>query len=329
MKKVLLLIGLGQIGTSIGLALEDQKKYIQRIGYDKDPHAMRQAWKQKALDDIVEDMAASIPRADMVLLSIPMDELEPMIETIAPYMKPGAVLMETSPVKEPVAAWAEAYLPPGCHYVGLTPVLNPRYLVTESSGVEAAEADLFQNGMMTIAASPQSSSEAIKMVADLVRLLGAAPTFTDMVEIDGLMTATHIVPQLMSAALLNATVGQPGWREARRMAGRAFAEVSGPIVHLGEPGALATTVTLNQENSLRVLNTVIAAMQALRDDIENCDNQSLTDRLERARQGREIWWEERQQAFNRNGRTPKRISAASDVFGSLLRFGHRPDVDED
>ncbi len=331
MKKTLTLIGLGQIGTSIGLALKDEKKYIHRVGIDTDQYVVQQALKQGALDELVEDFSASISESDMVLLSIPMDEIKTMIEAIAPHMKPGAVLMETSPLKEPVAAWAEKYLPEECSYVGLTPVLNPIYLLSESSGVDAAHEDLFQDGMMAIAASPRATSKAVKMVADLVRLLGAAPTFIDMVEIDGLMTATHIVPQLMSAGLLNATVDQPGWREAMRMAGRAYAEVSGPIVHLGEPGALASTVTLNQENSLRVLNTVIAAMQALRDDIDAGDLDSLTNRLERARKGRETWWNERQQAINRpeRDRTPRRKSAASDVFGSLLRFGHRPDVEDE
>ena len=37
------LIGLGQIGASIGLALAEQKELLQRMGHDKDPSVARQA----------------------------------------------------------------------------------------------------------------------------------------------------------------------------------------------------------------------------------------------------------------------------------------------
>jgi prephenate dehydrogenase len=150
-------------------------------------------------------------------------------------------------------------------------------------------------------------------------------------EMDGLMTATHAVPQIMGAALLNATIDQPGWREARKMAGRAYAEVSGPIVHLGEPGALTSIAMLNRENMLRVLDSVIASLQTLRDDIHREDAEVLTERLERARKGRERWWKERQDAnWAAEGR-PKieRASAASSIFGNLLRFGGRPRTEDD
>ena len=125
--------------------------------------------------------------------------------------------------------------------------------------------------------------------------------------------------------MLNATVDQPGWREARKLAGRAYAEVSGPIEHLGEPGALASTVMLNRENVVRVLDSVIASLNKLRKDIAGEDAESLNNRLERAREGRNEWWKARQAAEWVLEETPRvKTNAASDVFGSLLRFGRRP-----
>jgi prephenate dehydrogenase len=227
--------------------------------------------------------------------------------------------MDTAPVKEVVAKWVKDLLPEGRHYVGLTPVINPEYLHEETFGVQAAKADLFHDGLMAIVSPPDANSKSIKLVADLTRLLGADPLFADVVEVDGLMTATHIVPQLIAAALLNATVDRPGWREARKFAGRAYAEVSGPIVHLGEPGALASTALFNQEHVLRVTDSVIAALQKLRKDIARQDGEKLSERLERAREGRDKWWEDRRSAnWSAGSTTEGKSTTPSDIFSDLL-----------
>jgi prephenate dehydrogenase len=323
----LTIIGLGQIGASVGLALADHPKLVYRVGYDRDPDVIRQARKMGAVDKAQNNLNAAVQGSDLVLLALPLDEIRTTMNELAENLKAGTVLMDTAPVKEAVAKWAKDTLPDGCFYVGLTPVINPIYLHEEKYGVQAAKSDLFHNGLIAIVAPPNANSKSIKLAADLTRLLGADPLFAEVVEVDGLMTATHIVPQLMAAALLNATVDQPGWREARKLAGRAYAEVSGPIGHLGEPGALASTALLNREHVLRVTDSVIAALQSLRKDIENKNSEALSERLERARKGREIWWQQRRAADWAAEQIPRvKTSAASDVFGNLLRFGRRTKI---
>ncbi len=114
-------------------------------------------------------------------------------------------------------------------------------------GLEAARADLFQGGLMAIVTPATTNSAAIKLAADLTRLLGAMPLFADPLEVDGLMAATHLLPQLMAAALLNATVDQPGWREGRKFAGRAYAEATAPAVLPWDSHSLAAAALLNRE----------------------------------------------------------------------------------
>jgi hypothetical protein len=78
------------------------------------------------------------------------------------------------------------------------------------------------------------------------------------------------------------------------MAGRAYAEASEPIIQLSESQSLASAAVLNRENILRMLDSSMAALNALRGDIDENDEKSLSERLERARQGRLRWWVERQ-----------------------------------
>ncbi|RPI32817.1 MAG: prephenate dehydrogenase [Chloroflexota bacterium] len=320
------IVGMGQIGTSVGLALAEKTDLVYRVGHDRELKIAQQAQKMGALDKVSINLPSAVSEADLVLLSLPTDQIRETMSVIAADLKEGAVVMDTAPVKEVVLSWAREFLTNGRYYVGLTPVINPIYLQNHDSGIEAAHADLFRGGMMAIVASPPTPSEAIKLASDLTRLLGSTPLFADPVEVDSLMAATHILPQLLAAALLNSTVDQPGWREARKLAGRAFAEVTGPIVQLGEPEALCSAAMLARDNVLRVTDSVIAALQAFRNDIKNQEDKALTQRLERARNGRERWWIERQAAnwAAEDGASDVEAPKASEIFGRLIGLGRKP-----
>ena len=319
MKLQITIIGLGQIGASIGMALAQKPDLIYRIGYDIDPKTMHQAPKLGAVDKTSSNLKKVLASSDVLILALPTDEMRPMMEELLPLMKPGAILLDTALSKEMVAIWAAELLPDGCSYVGLTPVINPQYLVSTASGIESARADLFLNGMIAITSPPNTDPKAIKFAADLTQLLDATVLFADILEVDSVMTATHIVPQLLAAALLNATVNQPNWREAGKMAGRAYAEVSGPIEHLGHSGTLAANAMQNRDHVLRVLNSVIASIKTLRDDIDDEDADTLNRRLERAYLGRDQWWRDRHpeigpsKAYN-----IEKTSISSMLFGDLL-----------
>jgi len=313
------ILGLGQIGTSIGMALKNHSDLFYLTGYDENPKVMRQASKLKVVDKTTSRLKKELETSDAVLMALPTDEMRPMMEEMVPLMKEGAVLLDTALSKEMVANWAAELLPEGCSYVGLTPVINPEYLVSTDSGIDGARIDLFHNGMIAISAPPRTDAKALKFAADLTRLLDTSVLFADILEVDSVMTATHTVPQLMAAALLNATVNQPNWRDAGKMAGRAYAEVSGPIEHLGLPGTLAANAMQNKDNVLRVLNSVIASIESLRDVVAEGDADLLTQRLERARESRNQWWRDRHPEAHPTKPDYERPSISSMFFGEMLR----------
>lgn len=312
------IIGLGQIGSSFGLALAEQKENLERVGHDLNLETAKKALKLGAVDRISVNLPAAVRDADVVLLALPLDQIRETLEIIVEDLKENVVVLDTAPVKTVVSAWVKELLPPGRYYIGLTPVLNPIYLLMPESGIDAARADLFKQGMMCITTLPGTSSEVIKLASDLTRLVGATHLFVDPLENDSIMAATHILPQLVSAALLNATVDQPGWLEARKVAGRAYAQVTNPSVQLGDPKTISSSSVLDRENMLRVVDDVIAVLQAMRDDIERYDTSALEARLERARQGRRLWWSQRQAANWEEIVGSPQFSTGAEVFGRLL-----------
>jgi len=287
------IVGLGQIGASAGLALAEHKSLLHRVGHDREPEAAKKAQKMGAVDDVKFNLPSAVREAKIVLLSLPAHEMRATLEIIAPDLPEGAVVMDTAPVKEAVAKWAQEILPEGRYYVGLAPAVNPLYLHRSETGVDAATADLFKNGLISLNAQPGVPEEAVKLASDLIHLLGATPVYGDMFETDGLMTSTHLVPQLMAVALLNAIVDQPGWNDARKLAGRPFAALTSAAAHQDGFEALTEAALLNQNNVTRVLDTVIGVLGDLRQDIADGDRNGVSGRIEQALAGRQRWMVER------------------------------------
>ena len=298
------IIGLGQLGASVGMAVGRHKTLLHRVGHDKNFDTAREAQKKGAVDEVKFNLPASVREAKIVLLSLPLSEIRPTLEVIAPDLLEGTVVMDTAPVKGPVATWAQELLPEGRYYVGLVPAVNPLYLHRIELGLEAAVEDLFEDGLMMVDTLPGTPEEAVRLATDFIHLLGAKPIFADRIETDGLMTKTHIVPQLAAAALLNAMVDQPGWDDARKLAGRPFAALTSALAYQDEFEALGEAALLNGENVARVLDMLIGSLQGMRNDISNGNRDQFFERLELATDGRRRWLAERLQADWLQGEKP-------------------------
>jgi prephenate dehydrogenase len=287
------IVGLGQIGSSIGLALKAHEVNVRRVGHDKDPQAAKESQKLGAVDDVKYNLPASIRDAKIVILALPLAAVRETLEIIAPDLQEGTLVLDTAPAKSTVAAWAKELLPPGRFYIGLTPAINPQYLHGTEFGVSAARADLFEHGLMVVNAPYGTPGNAFNLAMELVHLMGAMPLLMDTVEADGIFSAMHVLQQLAAAALLEATVDKPGWLEARKLAGRPYASVTAGVAYHDDVDSLGETALQNRENIVRLLNGYISSLIQLRDEIDASDRGAVTARLAEALQGRIRWFDER------------------------------------
>ncbi len=316
------IIGLGQIGTSIGLALANQKPPIHRTGNDLVPELGQRAQKMGAIDQVVFNIPRSVKTADVVILACPVDELRENLKAIAGDLRPGTVVVNTSQVHVAIEAWAKEILPADRHFVSVTPTLNPAYLADTTAGPEAAHADLFNGALMIITTPMGTHPDALRLASDLVSLLGGKPYFADAIEADGLLAASHTLPELMAAALVNATVDEPGWIEGRKLAGQAYTAMTGPLLNLDENKAFGTTALLNRDNVLHTIDNLIRALYDLRAHIENQDSQALQKLLAHALEGRNKWWAERSKG-NWDPSTMGSVPTGGQMLGRLIGFGSK------
>lgn len=310
-------LGLNQVGASIGLALSGHKEQILRVGNDREIGIARQAEKMGAFDKIVINLHSAVQDADVVVLALPVDEIEPTLTTIAESLKRGVVVVDTSPVKVAVMESAERLLGAERYFVTLTPAINPSYLDESSSGVDAAHSDLFKNSVMVITSPRGTHAGAIQLATDLAVLVGGAPYFADPLEADGLTAASDTLPKLLAAALLNSVTTQPGWREGRKLAGKTFAHSTRPIDDLGETKVLGTAALMNRQNVLRVLDNLTASLQELRGLVDRQEGEALHEFLLQARENRNVWLNQRMKSEWDLAPTPTRETTV-DILGRLV-----------
>lgn len=287
------IIGLGQIGSSIGLALAAHSDKLTRLGHDREPTIAKKAQQLGAVDKIFTNLPATVAEADIVLLALPADEIQETLQAIAADLRGNTVIMDTAPVKQAAAEWMKELLPKDCHYVGLIPAINPSYLNQTESGIDGAHADLFTRGLMAIASPSGTAGEAVKLAADLSSLLGANPFFIDLAEVDGMMTSLHLMPQLFAATLANLVMDRPGWSDARKLGGRVYVEATAPVECNDSHSALVEAILQNKENVTRILDEMITRLVTLREHVSAEDRKPLIEWMQRASQGRAKWYKER------------------------------------
>lgn len=314
------IIGLGQIGASIGLALEDYKKDIFRVGHDKNMTTAKEAQKIGAVDKIKRNLPNSVIDADIIILSLPFGEIYDTLKYIAQDVKEDALILDTGVGKAAVYEWVQELLPAGRTYIGLAPVINPEYLYEKQFGINAARKDLFDNAPTMIATPSTASAAAVDAAVTLVRLIGSQPLFTDLHEADGVMASAQLMPRLLAAALVNTTVGSSGWGETKKVAGRAFAEATRPFLHQEGGASLAAAAHANRQIMNFKLDEAIASLQHIKTLLNNDDTEALLAYLHDAQEAREIWEVEREAAKwllsgEGQGRDVRMGSLTAQLFG--------------
>jgi prephenate dehydrogenase len=289
-------VGLGQVGASVGLALASRKDQVHRVGVDREPGVVQRAQKMGAFDHTFHNLNQAIKNANVVVLAVPVDEVKETIGYVANDLRSGAVVVNMTPVCQAVAEYAAKTLPAERHFVSITPSINPAYLDDRSVGVESAHADLFKKAVMLITAPPGAHADALRLAGDLVDILGGTPLFADPAEVDGLMAATQLLPELLAVALLKATVDQPGWREAQKIAGRSYADVTAPVLDLSDGRKLGQAELLNRENVLRMLAELIQSLEELHTLIDKQDADGLSKLMQRMLEVRALWAKARLEA---------------------------------
>jgi len=296
-KPAIAIVGLGVIGTSVGLCLGKAGAASQIVGHDESREASSRAKKLGAVDRTEWNLISACEKADIVLLALPFGAVRETLEALSPHLRSGCVVFDTSALKTPVVGWADEILPAEVHFVGLDPIISSSGPTAEGGGEAASQApahlsttepraDLFQNGLICVVPSGRAASDAVKLGIDLVTILGAKPLFLDALEHDGLMALAGQLPPVLALALLSAAVNEPAWKEVRKLAGISFETSTDCLVS----GATDFEEWLaNRENLVRKLDAFSESLGSIRDALVEGDVSALSLLAEQAGRERADW----------------------------------------
>jgi prephenate dehydrogenase len=287
------IIGLDQIGASIGMALAQSEMEVRCTGYDPDNKVARRAQQQGAVDQVTSQPVAASRIADIVVIATPSIDVRDLLEMLGEELKADAVVLDTSPFKTHHTTWASELLPDDRHYLGAMPILGPESLLTESPDHTKPRADLFQGGLLAMVVPPKTSEEAVNLALQFAAALGTTPFFLDPLEHDAVLATVLGLPYLMTVALMKMASRAHNWREIQRIAGRLFITATDiDPSQLGKPQAY--TLHLNREVVINKLDEYIDELKGLRELITRDEHNALEDYLTEAIKARDSWLTVRQ-----------------------------------
>lgn len=163
----LALLGCGQIGGSLALALKAAGDPITIVGYDAlDAHADALR-REGGIDHIAASAAEAALGADIVLFAMPLSHYAATARAIAPVLAPHAIVTDAGSVKDPMLA-VGTLLPSGIALVPGHPISG-----SERTGPDAARADLFKDKLCVLTPEDSTDARAVAIVRALWEAAGA------------------------------------------------------------------------------------------------------------------------------------------------------------
>ena len=202
------IIGNGLIGGSLGLALRKKKFAGRIVGCDREV-TLEKARRRGAIDEGTSNPGDAIRGSQLVVLATPVLAIVDLIERVGPVLPAKALLTDVGSTKAMVVAQALKVMgkAAGKRFVAGHPMAGK-----ELSGVDYADADLFQNAAWFLTPLPgQSLNDGILAeYAGWIDQIGARIAMLPAEQHDRLCAWISHVPQMISTALAAALVEEFG-----------------------------------------------------------------------------------------------------------------------
>ena len=204
------IIGVGLLGGSFGMAVRRAGAAERVSGVDRDRAVLDRALERGAIDAGFLDRAEGVKGADLVVLATPVRSILDMLPGLAPLLGRETILLDLGSTKEAIVS-AVAGQAGIRRYIGGHPMAG-----TEHTGIDHADAGLFQDATFALVPPNAVDEDALDLVKDLIRRIGARPAVIPADRHDRIVSVTSHLPYLLSVVL--ALAAEQTAREEERLA---------------------------------------------------------------------------------------------------------------
>ena len=196
--KKIAILGLGLIGGSLALALQESSLAEEIIGLDRNEENIEIALARGAIKWGTNDFTQGVKDADLVIIATPVGATREVLQQVVPYLKPGCMITDVGSTKLRVVEEVEALLPPHLFFIGGHPMAG-----SEQSGMKAARGNIFQGATYLVTPTEKTNQKALAVLKELINSLGCQIVEMSPEEHDLAVASISHLPHIIAVSLVN------------------------------------------------------------------------------------------------------------------------------
>jgi prephenate dehydrogenase len=279
--KTLAIVGVGLIGGSFALALRRAGAVASVVGFDRDGIALERAAALGVIDTTAGSVSEAAKGADLVVVAVPVRAIGTVLHDVALAMETGAVVTDVGSTKGEVVRSARAELR------DRFPRFVPGHPIAgrETSGVEAATAELFRGARVVLTPAPETAADALELVRGAWETVGGRVVTAQAEEHDRIFAAVSHLPHLLSFALVSEIAARENAAELLGFAAGGFRDFT--RIAASSPEMWRDIALQNRAALLEEIDRYGAHLAVFRELIDKGDGPGLERLMAEARASRE------------------------------------------
>jgi cyclohexadieny/prephenate dehydrogenase len=272
------LIGLGLIASSMFWAIRRGGLAGEVVGYARSAETRATAREIGLCDRIEESAIDAVRGADLIVLCVPVGAMGPVMEEIAPHIKPGATVSDVGSVKRHVIDAVSPYIADGVHFVPAHPLAG-----TEHSGPRSGFAELFDNRWSLLVPVEGSDPDAVARLEALWKGMGANVDVMDADHHDLVLAVTSHAPHLIAYTMVGVAddLRRVTDSEVIKYSAAGFRDFT--RIAASDPTMWRDVFLTNKDATLEILGRFTEELFALQRAIRTGDGEHLFDYFTRTR----------------------------------------------
>lgn len=275
------IVGVGLIGGSFALGLRRAHPDVRIIGIDRDESNLDLAIRRGVIDEA--GTLEAIADADLVLLAVPVRQMDSLFGEIAARLRPDAILTDVGSTKQRVIKAARAGL--GAHLARFVPA-HP-IAGREHSGVAAAASELFEGKHVVITPLAENEPAALALVGRLWKACGANVVEMPAESHDAVFAAVSHLPHMLAFALVDELAARANARQLFEFAASGFRDFT--RIASSSPQMWRDIALHNRDAIVADFDRYLQHAQQLRDAIAAGDEGAIEALMLRAKLARDRW----------------------------------------
>ncbi len=274
------IIGVGLIGGSLGLAGKARGLFGEVIGVGRNQPNLETARRLGAVDRFAHDPRGVCREADLVVLATPVESIVSIGLEIAPCLRAGAILTDGGSVKEALVSALDAAMPDGIRFVGAHPIAG-----SEESGAAAARADLFEGARTILTPTEKTDAGALQQMHRLWEGVGSEVIEMDTVAHDVILAGVSHLPHMIAYALVNTLADMAKERQdIASFAAGGFKDIT--RIASSHPEMWVDICKMNKKNIVEMIDRYQKVLESTKLQIQRNQFERLAQRFTDAREFR-------------------------------------------